>query len=235
MNKSPKSPKSPKPAKPAKPNLRAAPAWARAEFVLAAHRIDQMPPDVGAEVAFAGRSNAGKSSAINAITGQAKLARISKTPGRTQQLVVFAFDPHRRVVDLPGYGYAEVPAALRAHWGQTLSMYFTERAALRGLLIAMDVRHPMRDYDEQMLQLAAMRRMPVHVLLTKADKLGRGQGANALVATRKALASQPGEVSVQLFSGITGDGVDAARSVIARWLSSREPQSGPVAGDDRAG
>jgi GTP-binding protein len=205
-----------------KPNLRAAPAWAQAEFVLAAHRLDQMSVDSGAEVAFAGRSNAGKSSAINAITGQPKLARISKTPGRTQQLVVFAFDPHRRLVDLPGYGYAEVPAALRAHWGQMLTQYFTQREALRGLLIAMDVRHPMRDYDEQMLQLAAMRRMPVHVLLTKADKLGRGAGATALAATRKALAAQPGEVSVQLFSAINGDGVDAARSVIARWLSNRD-------------
>jgi GTP-binding protein len=208
---------------PAKPRSGAAPAWSRAAFLLAAHRLDQMPPDEGAEVAFAGRSNAGKSSAINALTGQDGLARISKTPGRTQQLVVFTLDGQRRLVDLPGYGYAEVPPALRAHWGETLTRYFTQRVALRGLLIAMDIRHPMRDYDQQMLGLAAARGLPVHVLLTKADKLGRGQQAQALAAVKRALASQPGEVSVQLFSSPKGEGVAAARGVVSGWLSGRAP------------
>jgi GTP-binding protein len=199
---------------------RAAVPWAKAAFTLAAHRLDQLPADRGAEVAFAGRSNAGKSSAINAITGQSALARVSKTPGRTQQLVVFTLDGERRLVDLPGYGYAEVPVSLRAHWGETLSRFFRERAALRGLLIAMDIRHPMREYDTQMLALAAERALPVHVLLTKADKLGRGQASQTLAAVRRALAEQPGEVSVQLFSAPTRDGVPAARAVIARWLSA---------------
>jgi GTP-binding protein len=207
---------------PQKPRLGASPAWTRAVFLLAAHRLDQLPPDEGAEVAFAGRSNAGKSSAINALTGQAGLARISKTPGRTQQLVVFTLDARRRLVDLPGYGYAEVPDALRAHWGGTLARYFRERACLRGLLIAMDIRHPLRDYDLMMLDLAASRGLPVHVLLTKADKLGRGQGSQALAAVRRALAGRPGDVSVQLFSSVTGDGVPAARGVVAGWLAARD-------------
>lgn len=210
---------------PKKPRLGASPAWARAAFLLAAHRLDQLPPDEGAEVAFAGRSNAGKSSAINALTGQAGLARISKTPGRTQQLVVFTLDARRRLVDLPGYGYAEVPEALRAHWGATLARYFLERASLRGLLIAMDIRHPLRDYDLMMLDLAGRRGLPVHVLLTKADKLGRGQGSQALAAVRRALAERPGEAGVQLFSSVTGDGVPAARGVVAGWLAAQhEPQ-----------
>lgn len=206
-------------SKPAIPSARRAPEWSRAAFLLAAHRVDQLPPDSGAEVAFAGRSNAGKSSAINAITGLSGLARISKTPGRTQQLVVFGFDPGRRLVDLPGYGYAEVPPALRAHWGEVLARYFRDRLALRGLLIAMDSRHPPRDHDRQMLDLAAARGLPVHVLLTKSDKLGRSQGAQALAAARRMLAAHGGEATVQLFSSVTGEGVPAARGVIAGWLS----------------
>lgn len=207
-----------------------APAWSRAAFLLAAHRLDQLPADEGAEVAFAGRSNAGKSSAINALTGQAGLARISKTPGRTQQLVVFSLDAQRRLVDLPGYGYAEVPEALRAHWGGTLARYFRERGSLRGLLIAMDVRHPLRDYDLMMLDLAASRDLPVHLLLTKADKLGRGQGAQTLAVVRRALAAREGQVTVQLLSSTTGEGVPAARGVVAGWLAPRREQP-PAASD----
>lgn len=215
---------------PQKPRPGGAPAWSRAAFLLAAHRLDQLPPDQGAEVAFAGRSNAGKSSAINALTGQAGLARISKTPGRTQQLVVFTLDAQRRLVDLPGYGYAEVPEALRAHWGGTLARYFLERASLRGLLIAMDIRHPLRDYDRMMLDLAGSRRLPVHVLLTKADKLGRGQGAQTLATVRRALAEREGDVSVQLLSSTTGDGVPAARGVVAGWLAKRQDDAADALG-----
>lgn len=193
--------------------------WPAAAFVIAAHRLAQLPPDEGAEVAVAGRSNAGKSSALNAITGKTALARVSKTPGRTQQMVVFELEPGRRLIDLPGYGYAAVPATLRRHWGTELQRFFETRASLRGLLIAMDIRHPLRDGDRSMIALAAARGLPVHVLLTKADKLGRGAAAAALVAVRKGLAELAGErATVQLFSTPERVGVEEARRVIGDWL-----------------
>jgi GTP-binding protein len=195
------------------------PPWTRARFVLAAHELRQLPDDAGREVAFAGRSNAGKSSALNAITGVSGLARISKTPGRTQQLVVFELDATRRLIDLPGYGYAEVPVRLREHWGQTLTQYFETRASLAGLVIAMDVRHPLTAYDEQMLGFAALRGMPVHVLLTKADKLGRGAGGIVRRKVAAALEERGALASVQLFSAPERMGVDEARGVVAGWLA----------------
>ena len=136
----------------------------------------QLPPDGGFEVAFAGRSNAGKSTALNALCQQNALARVSKTPGRTQQLVFFGLPPHENkyLVDLPGYGYAKVPQDLQAHWQAFLEGYFGSREALRGLVVVMDVRHPLKEYDRQMLGYAVRRGLPAHVILTKADKLGRG-------------------------------------------------------------
>ena len=122
-----------------------------AHYVISAHRLDQLPPDEGFEVAFAGRSNAGKSSAINALTGQKSLARTSKTPGRTQQIVIFEIDAERRIADLPGYGFARVPEKLKAHWRAVMQRYFEERACLRGVILVMDARHPMKPFDEQML------------------------------------------------------------------------------------
>lgn len=186
-----------------------------AQFATAAHQLRQLPPDSGAEVAFAGRSNAGKSSAINALTGNAKLARTSKTPGRTQQLVVFALDPARRLIDLPGYGYAQVPEDLRAHWRHVLDAYFRERMSLRGLVLAMDSRHPLTPFDETMLSFCAARALPCHVLLTKADKLSRSQGAATLRQVRAAL---PEGSSAQLFSAHAKTGLDEARAVVLRWL-----------------
>jgi len=191
----------------------------KAEFTVAAHALKQLPADAGVEIACAGRSNAGKSSALNALSGRKDLARVSKTPGRTQQLVVFVLDPERRLIDLPGYGYAKVPENLRAHWGETLGRYFRERNALRGLLIAMDVRRTLSDHDRAMLELAASRGLPVHILLTKADKLGRGQGGAALQAMRAELAESDPNATVQLFSSTKGTGVDEARAVLAGWLS----------------
>ncbi len=195
------------------------PPWTRARFVVAAHQLQQLPDDAGREVAFAGRSNAGKSSALNAITGVSRLARISKTPGRTQQLIVFELDASRRLIDLPGYGYADVPLRLREHWGETLTRYFQTRASLAGLIIAMDVRHPLSPYDEQMLGLAAQRGLAVHVLLTKADKLGRGAGANVRRKVAATLAERGVTASVQLFSAPARIGVDEARAVVAGWLA----------------
>lgn len=196
--------------------------FARASYLLAAHNHRQLPPDGGFEVAFAGRSNAGKSSALNAICQQNALARVSKTPGRTQQLVYFAIPPHedRYLVDLPGYGYAKVPQDLQAHWQAFLDAYFGSRDALKGLVVVMDIRHPLKDYDRQMIGYAAERGLPAHALLTKADKLGRGAAANTLQAVRKELSAMYGDsVSVQTFSGESKQGVEQAREVVARWLA----------------
>jgi GTP-binding protein len=203
---------------------------ARATYLLAAHNFRQLPADGGFEVAFAGRSNAGKSSALNALCQRNALARVSKTPGRTQQLVFFDVAPPgtdtladpgsgRYLVDLPGYGYAKVPQDLQAHWQQFLDGYFSTRQALRGLVVVMDIRHPLKDYDRQMLGYAVRRGLPAHALLTKADKLGRGAQGNALQAVRKDLASSYGDtVSVQTFSGESKQGVDEARAVVNGWL-----------------
>ncbi|WP_295914470.1 ribosome biogenesis GTP-binding protein YihA/YsxC [uncultured Xanthomonas sp.] len=191
----------------------------RAYYLLSAHNARQLPDDGGWEVAFAGRSNAGKSSALNALTRQNALARVSKTPGRTQQLVFFQVQPERYLVDLPGYGYAKVPQELQAHWQKFIDTYFRTREALRGLVVVMDIRHPLKDYDRQMLGYAAQRGLPAHALLTKADKLGRGQQGQVLQQVRKELTSAFGDtVSVQAFSGETRQGVDEARGIVGRWL-----------------
>ena len=194
---------------------------ARAQYMLAAHTPQQLPPDGGFEVAFAGRSNAGKSSALNAICQQNALARVSKTPGRTQQLVFFDIPPttDRFLVDLPGYGYAKVPKDLQAHWQAFLDRYFRTREALKGLVVVMDIRHPLKDYDRQMLSYAVSRGLPAHAILTKADKLGRGAQGNAMLAVRKDMQAEYRDaVSVQLFSGESKQGVDEARAVIGGWL-----------------
>ena len=196
--------------------------FARAQYLLAAHNYRQLPPDGGFEVAFAGRSNAGKSSALNALCQQNALARVSKTPGRTQQLVFFGLPPHENkyLVDLPGYGYAKVPQDLQAHWQAFLEGYFGSRDALRGLVVVMDVRHPLKDYDRQMLGYAMRRGLPAHVILTKADKLGRGAAGNTLQAVRMELSrSYADSVSVQTYSAESKAGVDELRGVLARWLA----------------
>lgn len=198
--------------------------FVRASYLLSAHNHKQLPPEGGFEVAFAGRSNAGKSSALNALCQQNALARVSKTPGRTQQLVFFDMTPTgaeqpRFLVDLPGYGYAKVPQDLQAHWQAFLDQYFRTREALKGLVVVMDIRHPLKDYDRQMLGYAVSRGLPAHALLTKADKFGRGQQAQALLAVKKELFGAFGDtVSVQTFSGESKQGVEEARAVVAGWL-----------------
>ena len=190
-----------------------------AQYLLSAHTTRQLPADGGTEVAFAGRSNAGKSSALNALTHRNGLARVSKTPGRTQQLVFFQVQPDRYLVDLPGYGYAKVPQELQAHWQAFIDQYFRTREALRGLVVVMDIRHPLKDYDRQMLGYAVQRGLPAHALLTKADKLGRGQQAQALRAVKKELFSSFGDtVGVQTFSAESKQGVVEARAGVAGWL-----------------
>lgn len=199
-----------------------------AQFILAAHRVAQLPEDTGAEVAFAGRSNAGKSSALNALTGQKALARTSKTPGRTQQMVAFSLPAgregaagSRRLIDLPGYGYAKVPEALRAHWREEIDAYLKQRTSLRGVVLIMDIRHPLKDFDRMMLDFCEATGLACHVLLTKADKLSRNQAGQALLAMRKSLqALRPEGFSAQVFSSSDMTGVDTARDVVRGWLDA---------------
>lgn len=189
-----------------------------AHFLTSAHRLDQLPADRGAEIAFAGRSNAGKSSALNAICDQQGLARTSKTPGRTQQLVVFPLDDDHRLIDLPGYGYAKVPEKLRAHWREVIDTYLRTRESLKGIVLVMDARHPLREFDRMMLEFADATRRESLCLLTKADKLSRGEGARVLHAVRNELATLAPSARAQLFSSLSGNGVDEARTVLAGWL-----------------
>ncbi len=192
--------------------------FAAAHYLRNAHELRQLPEDTGAEIVFAGRSNSGKSSALNAICAQKSLARVSKLPGRTQQLVIFELKEGRRLIDLPGYGYARVPHELREHWGDLLMQYFHNRGSLRGLALTMDVRHPMGPFDQQMLALAARGSHRCHVLLTKSDKLSRGAAQTTLRAVSTALEALDPRHSVQLFSALKREGVDAARAHLHAWL-----------------
>jgi GTP-binding protein len=187
----------------------------KATYVLNAHRLNQLPDDTGLEVAFAGRSNAGKSSAINALTRQKALARTSKTPGRTQQIVIFQLEGDRRLADLPGYGYAKVPEKLRDHWKKIMQDYFNQRRSLAGVVLMMDVRHPLKPFDVQMLEWCAEFNVPCHVLLTKADKLKRGPATNTLLKVEKHL---PGNATIQLFSSKSRDGVEKLIERLCGWL-----------------
>lgn len=196
-----------------------APDYRRATFILSAARLGQCPADHGVEVAFAGRSNAGKSSAINAICAQTKLARTSKTPGRTQQINFFALDEQRRLVDLPGYGFARIPEELRRAWGRLVESYLRERQSLAGIVLLMDVRHPLKEQDRQLIRWAAALATPLHVLLTKSDKLARGAAKSALLAVSRELATVPA-TTVQLFSALDGSGIDEARARLDAWFTS---------------
>lgn len=195
--------------------------YTKAEFTQSAPSIRQCPPDTGAEVAFAGRSNAGKSSAINALTGNHKLARTSKTPGRTQLLNFFAVSETQRLVDLPGYGYAKVPLKMKQDWERNLSEYLRERQCLKGLILLMDSRHPMQEFDTTMLNWAIGSEMPVHILLTKADKLSKGPAQATLLALRQHLkeAGVDDLVTVQLFSSLKKSGVDQLIKQLNFWLN----------------
>lgn len=201
------------------------PLFHLAHFALAAAAPAHFPPDSGREAAFAGRSNAGKSSAINLLLNQRGLARTSKLPGRTREVVFFALDDAHRLADLPGYGYAAVDQATRARWQALLPAYF-RRTALCGVVLLMDIRHPLRDTDRALLDLAGPR--PVHVLLTKADKLSRGAASATLAQVRRELAALPGPRSVQLFSALKGTGADEARAVLAGWLLGEDGAQGDL-------
>ena len=190
----------------------------RVEFLISAARLDQLPADQGREIAFAGRSNAGKSSALNTITGNKKLAKTSKTPGRTQLINFFTIDNDHRLVDLPGYGYAQVSIEIKQRWQKTLSQYLTERESLCGLVLVMDVRHPFKEFDQHMLTWATENQLPVHVLLTKTDKLSRNEANKTLFQARKQLAGYGENLSIQLFSSLNRAGLEEARTQLLTWL-----------------
>ena len=196
-----------------------APSYRSAQFLTSAAKLPQCPPDSGWEVAFAGRSNAGKSSAINSLTNNKKLAKTSKTPGRTQLINFFELSDSQRLVDLPGYGFAKVPLAVKREWTKQLENYLQNRQCLRGLILLMDVRHPLQPFDQQMLDWAVQASMPVHILLTKADKLKRGAASSVLLQVRAELKPHGDRASVQLFSALKHDGHKELIEVLDAWLT----------------
>jgi GTP-binding protein len=195
-------------------------------FLLSATRPGQAPPDEGREVAFAGRSNAGKSSALNVITGQKALARTSKTPGRTRQINFFSVASGRRLVDLPGYGYARVSRDVKNEWQRHIAAYLESRQSLTGVILLMDIRHPLKEFDRLVLSWCHAAGLATHVLLTKADKISRGPAQSALLQVRGKLAGLHPDASVQLFSAHTCSGAEDARRVLDRWLEM-EPVMDP--------
>jgi GTP-binding protein len=192
--------------------------FAGTHFIASAHEPSELPPDVGKEIAFAGRSNAGKSSAINALTARRKLAFVSKTPGRTQTINFFECGGNRRLVDLPGYGYAKVPIKEREHWGRLISGYLEQRASLRGLVLIVDSRHPLTPLDQQLLGWYVPLAQPVLVLLTKADKLKRQEAVTTLRNAEALLAAKFPMAAAQLFSAVSGTGLRAAQNIVHGWL-----------------
>jgi len=193
-----------------------------ARYLMGAAKLDQLPPDAGIEVALAGRSNAGKSTALNAITDQKNLAKTSKTPGRTQLINLFRIDETNRLVDLPGYGFAKVSKDQKAQWQKTLSRYLQERKCLMALVVFMDIRHPLKETDKEMVQWAVSAQIPVHVVLSKADKLKSGARKTALLAANKRLARISEEISTQLFSAMSKLGLEELNDKLANWYAFEE-------------
>lgn len=191
------------------------------QYLISAAKFNQCPPDLGAEVAFAGRSNAGKSSAINALTRNRKMAKTSKTPGRTQLINFFSLagNEHQRLVDLPGYGYAKVPMAMKNAWQQHIDEYLSRRESLKGIVLLMDIRHPPQSFDEMILEWGKQAEMPVHVLLTKSDKLKRGAASKALLQLKKSLKTLHPGATAQLFSATQRDGIEPLQQQLDIWLA----------------
>ena len=204
-----------------------------ATFYITAHHLSDLPPPLGAEIAFAGRSNAGKSSAINTLVDHNRLAFVSKTPGRTQQINFFSLPGGAFLVDLPGYGYAKVQRDLRAHWEQLLSTYLQTRGSLFGMVLIMDARHPLTPLDRQMLNWFASTGKPVHVLLSKADKLSRQEGQKTLREVRAELCDDADNYTAQLFSSSKKQGMEEAEEIIGGWLgvSARAQKKPPAKGE----
>jgi len=199
--------------------------YRQAHYTISATQLSELPPDTGIEVAFAGRSNAGKSSAINTITDQKSLARISKTPGRTQMINFFAMDEQRALVDLPGYGYAKVPEKMKIRWQQTLGKYLETRTTLQGLMLMMDIRHPLKEFDLQMILWANKADLDVHILLTKSDKLKRGAAMATLHKVTLELENKDLIATAQLFSSLKRTGKEEAIAQLDKWFLADEHES----------
>lgn len=193
-------------------------------FVISAPDIRHLPSDEGIEVAFAGRSNAGKSSALNTLTGQKSLARTSKTPGRTQLINLFEVESGIRLVDLPGYGYAQVPEEMKRKWQRALGEYLQMRNCLKGLVVLMDIRHPLKDLDQQMVQWAVDVGTPVLILLTKADKLASGARKTQVTMVREAVQPFMGDIQVEAFTSLKKFGVDKLSDKLNNWFSQIPPE-----------
>lgn len=191
--------------------------YQKAHFLLSAAELKQLPPDQGIEVAIVGRSNAGKSSSLNKITQNKGLARVSKTPGRTQLVNVFVLDDHRRLIDLPGYGYAKVPLAAKLKWQKTVDAYINQRESLKGLILVMDIRHPLKELDVQLLEYCDHRGLAVHILLNKADKLSKGEAASVLHQVKAALTGYRNHVTFQIFSALKNTGIKELHSLLDQW------------------
>ena len=190
---------------------------AQPTFIKGAYTLQQLPEDTGVEVAFAGRSNVGKSTILNTLAGVKSLARTSKTPGRTQEINFFDLGNDRRLVDLPGYGYAKVSEAKQRHWAETLGEYLLTRKSLVGLILLMDIRHPLKEYDRNMVHWCTHAELPVYVILNKADKLSKGKAGASLLDVKRKLADFPIE-GIQLFSSLKRTGVDDALQQLCKWL-----------------
>jgi len=196
----------------------------KATFTISAPDIRKLPEDSGIEVAFAGRSNAGKSSALNTLTNQKSLARTSKTPGRTQLINVFEIGDNKRLIDLPGYGFAKVPLEMKKKWQKALGEYLEKRESLKGLVVLMDIRHPLKDLDMDLIQWAADSDLPVLALLTKCDKLSQGKRSAEVLKVKKALAPLNADIKVQAFSSLKRTGSEQADTVICDWFSEELDQ-----------
>ena len=193
--------------------------YRNARFLTSSTTRNTLPEETGLEVVFAGRSNSGKSSTLNCLCEQKGLARVSKTPGRTQLINFFDLPDGNRLVDLPGYGYAKVPEKIKKEWQQFIESYMTERTTLAGLVIIMDIRHPMRDYDHIMLSWAEARQLPTHIILNKSDKLKHGLVTRTVLETRKALKEYDLPTSVQAFSSLKKIGVSDLANQLSTWFS----------------
>lgn len=193
--------------------------YQQATFHISATTQNTLPPEFGFEVVFAGRSNAGKSSVINRVCGQKSLARTSKTPGRTQLINFFSLPEGRFLVDLPGYGYAKVPEATKIAWGRFIDSYLLNRFPIRGLVLIMDIRHPMKETDHKLLTWGIKRNMPIHVILNKSDKLKRGAAKNTLLTIQNTLRKMhPENFTVQTFSALNGEGLETLWDKLDQWM-----------------
>lgn len=194
------------------------PNYQQAQFLLSVAKLEQLPPDQGAEIAFLGRSNSGKSSVLNELTQNKGLARVSKTPGRTQHINLFGLDKRNRLADLPGYGYAKVPPAVKKHWEGVLDQYLHTRTCLKGLILVMDIRHPLREFDQILLEWCNQAALPVHILLNKSDKLSNNAIKQTLMLVEKEIRHYQNSVTLQAFSALKKIGIKELRQKCDQWF-----------------